>query len=31
MELKGFINIFVGEKDLNDSFMIVGEKTKYND
>jgi len=26
MEQKGFINIFVGEKDLNDSFMIVGEK-----
>lgn len=23
---KGFINIFIGEKDLNDSFMIVGEK-----
>lgn len=23
---KGFKNIFIGEKDLNDSFMIVGEK-----
>jgi len=27
MEHKGFINIFCGEKDLNDSFMIVGEKS----
>lgn len=26
MEHKGFTNIFVGEKDLNDSFMVVGEK-----
>jgi len=26
MEHKGFTNIFVGEKDLNSSFMIVGEK-----
>ena len=26
MTHKGFINIFVGEKDLNNSFMIVGEK-----
>jgi len=25
---KGFINIFYSGKDLNDSFMIVGEKTK---
>jgi len=31
MEHKGFVNIFVGQKDLNDSFMIVAEKTKYND
>jgi SAM-dependent methyltransferase len=26
MKHKGFINIFIGEKDLNDSFMVVGEK-----
>jgi len=26
MKNKGFINIFIGERDLNDSFMVVGEK-----
>jgi len=26
MEHKGFVNIFCGDRDLNDSFMIVGEK-----
>lgn len=26
MTHKGFINIFIGEKDLNCSFMVVGEK-----
>lgn len=26
MKHKGFTNIFIGDKDLNDSFMIVGEK-----
>jgi len=27
MKHKGFSNIFIGEKDLNCSFMVVGEKT----
>ena len=27
LEDKGFKNIFCGERDLNDSFVIVGEKT----
>jgi len=26
MEASGYINVFVSEKDLNDSFMVVGEK-----
>ena len=26
MKHKGFVNIFIGERDLNDSFMVVGEK-----
>jgi predicted SAM-dependent methyltransferase len=30
MTHKGFTNIFIGEKDLNDSFMIVGEKNKVS-
>jgi len=26
MKHKGFTNVFISERDLNDSFMIVGEK-----
>ena len=28
MESRGYINVFVSDRDLNDSFMVVGERSE---